>query len=75
MYENKKIELSYKRRCSLKQIIGERKSLKVLLEMCEMGLKLLNYPTRLSAMEYFSTITPKPSYYCYIEEIIFELLK
>ena len=53
--------LSYKRKCSLNQIIGEKKSLYILIQMLNTSLTLLNCKTKEEAKE---------KYYCIVKENI-----
>jgi len=73
--ENKE-KLEYKKICCLKEIIGEKKSIKVLMEMCEISLCILNAPTKEMAMKmYYKQFseTNKRPYFSYIEEDLFKL--
>ena len=61
-------DLPYKRRCCLKQIIGEKKALRLLLNMAQTGLELLDKATLKEAQDHYALINPPPIYASYIEE-------
>ena len=65
--------LSYNERSILSIIIGEKKSLKMLLEMTEFGLKLLNFPSKNDAKIFYDSLEVRPKYSRYIIEDILSL--
>ena len=65
--------LEYKRRCCLRQVVGEKKSLQALLTMAQHGLELLNMPSKKLAEEKYLAIATKPIHYSYIERDILSL--
>ena len=65
--------LSYNERSILSIIIGEKKSLKMLLEMTELGLKLLNFPSKNDAKIFYDSLEIRPKYSRYIIEDILSL--
>ena len=64
--------LPYKRLCCLRQIIGEKKSLKLLIEMTSYALELLKCPSKEEASKKFDSLPKRAEYSPYIEQ---ELLK
>ena len=67
-------DLQYKRICSLRLILGEKKSLKLLLEMIDTALHLLSFPTKEQAKAYYAALPTKPVYAPYIEEELFTVV-
>jgi hypothetical protein len=66
-------ELPYKRLCSLRQVIGEKKSLQSLLAMSKHGLELLSLPSSVEAEKtYRAAIQPVP-HNIYIERDLLSL--
>lgn len=62
--------IPYARICCLRQIIGEKKSLKQLLEMARRGIALLSLPTREEAIMQCEKSSIKHAYYAYYEDIL-----
>ncbi len=60
--------LEYKRICSLRLIIGEKRSLRLLVEMVECALELTGLGNREDARKQFAAVVSKPPYAPYIEE-------
>lgn len=68
--------LSYKQKCCLKQVVGEKKSLQLLLQMLRTSLKLLSCKTKEEAKAEYNLMTkaePTIPYSAYIEDELFKL--
>eukprot|EP00830_Metopus_es_P002129 TRINITY_DN1189_c0_g1_i1.p1 TRINITY_DN1189_c0_g1~~TRINITY_DN1189_c0_g1_i1.p1 ORF type:complete len:578 (+),score=110.36 TRINITY_DN1189_c0_g1_i1:24-1757(+) len=65
--------LPYHHICSIRIVLGEKKSLRALIDMIENVLKLLNHETKNQARKHYASWKRKPIYKEYIEEDILSL--
>ena len=68
-----KEDITYKEKCSLRIIIGEKRSLKLLLEMAEYGITLINLNGKKEAIDKYNSLKEEPIFGNYIKEDIFKL--
>ena len=62
------------RKCCYQEVIGEKRSLKALIEMAEFSLKLLSMDTLEQAMMHYNSLEEPPKYHHYIENEVFHLI-
>ena len=67
----KEEKISYNRKCCYVQVAGEKKSLKVLIEMAQFSLKLIELRDLGKAKEFYHALPKKPIFWHYIEDELF----
>ncbi len=66
-------KLDDQRKCCCLLVMGEKRALKMLIELTQLGLELLSKPTKEIAQKTYAELSSKPPFAPYIEEDLFAL--